>query len=76
MRSKGLKSIKKCVIIITIPKGKDFAGKNISAKIGKRDMEYKIALISGDGIGPEIVTEAQKVLNAVGEKFGHSFQYT
>lgn len=39
-------------------------------------MEKKIAVIKGDGIGPEIVTEAQKVLDRVGEKFGHTFLYT
>ena len=39
-------------------------------------MNFNVAVIPGDGIGPEIVTEAQKVLNAVGEKFGHSFRYT
>ena len=39
-------------------------------------MEYKVGVISGDGIGPEIVTEAKKVLDAVGSKFGHTFQYT
>ena len=39
-------------------------------------MNKKIAVIKGDGIGPEIVTEAQKVLNKVGEKFGHTFAYT
>lgn len=39
-------------------------------------MNYKIAVIKGDGIGPEIVNEAIRVLNAVGEKFGHSFSYT
>lgn len=39
-------------------------------------MDYKIALIRGDGIGPEVVGEAVKVLNKVGEKFGHSFSYT
>ena len=39
-------------------------------------MEKKIAVIKGDGIGPEIVCEAQKVLNKVGEKFGHVFNYT
>jgi len=39
-------------------------------------MDYKIALIRGDGIGPEIVAEAVKVLDAVGEKYGHTFQYT
>lgn len=39
-------------------------------------MEYKIGVISGDGIGPEIVTEAKKVLDAVGEIYGISFHYT
>ena len=39
-------------------------------------MEKKIAVIKGDGIGPEIVCEAQKVLDKVGEKFGHVFNYT
>ena len=38
-------------------------------------MEYRIATISGDGIGPEIVTEAKKVLDRVGEVFGHTFHY-
>ena len=38
-------------------------------------MNYKIALIRGDGIGPEVVGEAVKVLEAVGEKFGHTFTY-
>ena len=32
-------------------------------------MEYKIALIPGDGIGPEIVAEAKKVLDRVCEKY-------
>ena len=39
-------------------------------------MNYKIALIKGDGIGPEVVAEAVGVLDAVGRKFGHSFTYT
>lgn len=39
-------------------------------------MNYNIAVIPGDGIGPEIITEAKKVLNKIGDKFGHSFQYT
>ena len=39
-------------------------------------MDKKIAVIKGDGIGPEIVTEAQKVLDKVGEKYGHTFTYT
>lgn len=39
-------------------------------------MEHKIALIPGDGIGPEIVREAKKVLDKVCEKFGHTFSYS
>ena len=38
-------------------------------------MNYKIALIRGDGIGPEIVNETVKVIDKVGEKFGHTFEY-
>ena len=38
-------------------------------------MNYKIALIHGDGIGPEIVTEAKKILDKVCEVYGHSFTY-
>lgn len=38
-------------------------------------MEYKIAVIPGDGIGPEVIGEAIKVLDAVGNKFGHKFNY-
>ena len=38
-------------------------------------MEYRIALIHGDGIGPEIVEEAKKVLDKVCDVFGHSFTY-
>ena len=39
-------------------------------------MEYKIALIPGDGIGPEIVSEAKKVLDKVCEKYHHTFTYS
>lgn len=39
-------------------------------------MGYKITLIPGDGIGPEIVREARKVLDAVDKKYGHEFDYT
>ena len=39
-------------------------------------MNYKVGVISGDGIGPEIVNEAKKVLDSVGAKFGHKFEYT
>ena len=38
-------------------------------------MDYKIALISGDGIGPEIVREAKKILDKVCQVYGHSFTY-
>ncbi len=36
-------------------------------------MEFKIAVLPGDGIGPEVIAEAVKVLDAVGRRFGHSF---
>ena len=39
-------------------------------------MECNIAVISGDGIGPEIVNEAKKVLDVIAEKYGHTFNYT
>lgn len=39
-------------------------------------MEFKIALIPGDGIGPEIVTEARKVLDSAGEKYHFTLNYT
>lgn len=38
-------------------------------------MEYKIGVIAGDGIGPEIVAEARKVLDRVGSVYGHTFCY-
>lgn len=39
-------------------------------------MKKNVALIPGDGIGPEIVREAKKILDKVCEKFGHEFCYT
>jgi 3-isopropylmalate dehydrogenase len=39
-------------------------------------MEYKIAVVAGDGIGPDIIREAKKVLNQVGNKFNHTFHFT
>ena len=39
-------------------------------------MESRITLIPGDGIGPEIVREAVKVLDSVADKYGHKFDYT
>jgi 3-isopropylmalate dehydrogenase len=38
-------------------------------------MEFNVAVLPGDGVGPEVVREALKVLQAVGKKFGHSFHY-
>lgn len=38
-------------------------------------MECNLAVIKGDGIGPEVVTEAIKVLDAVGKKYDHTFHY-
>lgn len=37
--------------------------------------EYKVTLLKGDGIGPEIVDEAVKVLDRAGEKYGFSVRY-
>ena len=39
-------------------------------------MNYKIAVIPGDGIGPEIVAQAREVLDAAGKKFGFQLDYT
>lgn len=39
-------------------------------------MEYNVALVKGDGIGPEIVDSAVAVLEKIGEKFGHKFNFT
>ncbi len=39
-------------------------------------MNYNIALLKGDGIGPEIVDGAVKVLEKIGERFGHTFNFT
>ena len=39
-------------------------------------MNYNIALLKGDGIGPEIVDSAVRVLQVIGEKYGHKFNFT
>ncbi|RPD50755.1 3-isopropylmalate dehydrogenase [Paracnuella aquatica] len=39
-------------------------------------MNKNIAVINGDGIGPEVTAQSIRVLNAIGEKFGHQFNYT
>ncbi|MEA3407527.1 MAG: 3-isopropylmalate dehydrogenase [Chloroflexota bacterium] len=38
-------------------------------------MDYTIALLGGDGIGPEVTAEARKVLEAVGDAYGHTFTF-
>ena len=38
-------------------------------------MDYKIAVLPGDGIGPEVTNESVRVLDAIGERFGHTFSY-
>lgn len=42
----------------------------------KKNMDCRIVTIPGDGIGPEIVKEACKVLDKTGQVFGHTFHYT
>ena len=39
-------------------------------------MNKKITVLAGDGIGPEIIAQAIKVLDKIGEKYGHKFDYT
>ncbi len=38
-------------------------------------MKYNIAVIPGDGIGPEVIDQAKKALNAVGDVYDHIFVY-
>ena len=38
-------------------------------------MNYKLAVLPGDGLGPDVVEQTLLVLDKVGEKFGHTFQY-
>src|SRR5690606_19111793 len=38
-------------------------------------MQAKIVVLPGDGIGPEVTTEARKVLEAVGNKYSHQFSF-
>lgn len=39
-------------------------------------MKKNITVIKGDGIGPEIVSQAMRVLDKIAEKHGHTFHYT
>ena len=38
-------------------------------------MQFRIAALFGDGVGPEVATEAVKVMEAVGKKYGHKFEF-
>ena len=39
-------------------------------------MKFKLAVLPGDGIGPEVLAEGVKVLESIGKRFGHSFEFT
>ncbi len=39
-------------------------------------MKKQIAVIEGDGIGPEVTRQSVKILNSVAAQFGHQFQYS
>ncbi len=39
-------------------------------------MKAKIAILGGDGIGPEVTAEAMKVMESIGRRFGHEFEYS
>ena len=39
-------------------------------------MNFNLAVVAGDGIGPEVMEQNINVLNAIGKKFGHTFNYT
>ena len=39
-------------------------------------MKYNVGLLKGDGIGPEIVDSAVRVLEKIGQKYGHEFVFT
>ena len=38
-------------------------------------MDFNIAVLPGDGIGPEIIDQAKKAVIAVGKKFNHTFNF-
>ncbi len=45
-------------------------------RVNKIIMTYNIATLPGDGIGPEVVEQAVKVMTAIGQKYGHTFKFT
>ena len=47
----------------------------MSAIEKEKSMEYRIAVLPGDGIGPEVTEQTLLVLERIGEKFNHRFQF-
>ena len=48
---------------------------DLSSPFGEQGA-FSIAVIPGDGIGPEVTQQSVKILNAVAERFDHEFNYT
>ena len=46
-----------------------------NSPLGDGGKNINIAVIEGDGIGPEVTRQSVKVLNAIAEQFGHEFSY-
>jgi 3-isopropylmalate dehydrogenase len=38
-------------------------------------LKFVIAVLSGDGVGPDVIKEAQRALETIGQRFGHQFDY-
>ncbi len=64
---------KKCNQIVLKCAG--LPAKRIPAERQEKNLKCNLAVIKGDGIGPEIVTEAMKVLDKIGEVYHHTFDY-
>ncbi|MDR3162207.1 MAG: hypothetical protein LBU28_11430, partial [Spirochaetaceae bacterium] len=47
----------------------------ISSFLRRKPVKYSIALVPGDGIGPDVIAQATEVLDAAGDRFGHVFNY-
>ena len=64
------------IVHLNLPFYRSVAGRAGTQQKRGEKMELKITCIPGDGIGPEIVREAKKVLDAVGRRYGHTMAYT
>ena len=56
-----------------LTRNSQFATRNSQIRPDTDKTEYRIAVLPGDGIGAEVIAEAEKVLRALGERFGHQF---